>query len=203
MLKLHRSCLQLIFLFFAFWQGENKLRAQVFEEGKNLISAGYGFPNLQRSVLRLLSDEQNFQTTGFGPAHLRYEFCLAKGWGVGASVNVTGYGGSWLDSGYSASLNVISYSGLFRINYYFVNDEKVQVYGGLGTGYRARLSTYQNNRPGAVFSSEIETLLSEVSLPVGFEATLGVRRRFSKDFGGYVECGLAKSVIQAGLFLSF
>lgn len=167
------------------------------------MSVGYGFPNIQRSVLGLLSDNENFKASGFGPIHFRYESGISSAWSLGGSLNVTGYGCSWKDSGYSASLNVLAYSGLFRINSYFLNEEKVQIYGGLGAGYRARISTYQNNKPGSVSSDEIESLLSKITFPVGFEATMGVRGRFSDGFGGFVELGLSKSVIQGGLYLLF
>lgn len=195
------------FRFLLLWvlslQGGHGLFAQEFREGNTLISVGYGFPNLQKSVLRLLSDNPDFRTRGFGPLHLRFELGTGKLWSMGGSVNVAGYGASWLDSGYSASLNVISYSGLFRVNYYLLNEENMQLYLGMGAGYRSRISQYQNNRPGAFSSDVIESVISEVAFPVGFESTLGLRRKFSPGFGAYAEFGLAKSAIQAGVYLLF
>jgi hypothetical protein len=179
------------------------ISAQIFSRGTNMMSLGYGFPNLQKSVLMLLENQQNFRATGTGPVHFRYESGLSNTWSLGASINVSLYGAEWLDSGFKARLNVTTYSVLFRINNYFLNEENVQVYGGLGAGYRARSAIYNNSKPGAIKSEDVNTLMSKVTLPIGFEATIGLRGRFASGFGGYIELGLAKSIIQSGLYFSF
>jgi hypothetical protein len=179
------------------------LPAQIVTRGKQTISVGYGYPNLQKSVLNLLSYNENFKSKGYGPLHFRYENAISEELTLGASVNLTNYGCEWSDSGYRATLTVTAYSGLFRMNCFFFNEENLKVYGGVAFGYRGRTSTYTNARPGNTVSQGVESVLTAVAVPIGFETTLGIRGRLGNGVGGYVEFGLAKSVIQAGLYFDF
>lgn len=178
--------------------------AQTFEKGSKVVSLGYGFPNLGKLTLALWEDETGYQATGFGPIHFRYESGISNDWSIGLSANFNRYGAKWLDSGYDAKLDVSSYSILLRLNNYFLNEENVQIYGGFGAGFRGRFGRYTNDRPGSNSDDDdIENVISKVSIPIGFEATLGVRTRFTEGFGGYVELGLAKSVVQGGIYFRF
>jgi hypothetical protein len=177
---------------------------QTFEKGSKVASLGYGFPNLGKLTLSLIEDESDFQATGLGPIHFRYESGISNDWSIGLSANFTRYGAKWKDSGFDARIDVSTYSLLLRINNYFLNEETVQVYGGFGAGYRGRFGSYKNDRPGATDDDgEFNSLISKVTIPIGFEATLGVRTRFTPGFGGYVELGLAKSVVQGGIYFRF
>jgi opacity protein-like surface antigen len=185
------------------------LFSQSFNKGDKFISLGYGFPNLAVTWLNAVkssSTAADWKPIGIGPIHLKFESAINESWGLGFSINYSNYGAHYTDNStgtpYAETTLISGYSALLRINNYFVNEDKLQIYGGIGAGYRGRsVSVTTTNPAGSSANNDIKNLYGTVVFPVGFEATIGLRGFFSNNLGGYLEMGMAKSVIQAGLFV--
>lgn len=130
--------------------------------------------------------------------------------GIGASINFVNFGATYseVSSGDSLDNNqnwvhwtqttkytlaTKNYSALFRFNYHFVSNDNLDVYFGVGAGYRGGKTTYTSvpNDPDFSFDTKI-------AIPVGMETTLGMRYFFTENIGAYTEIGLGKSLIQFG-----
>ncbi len=169
-----------------------------FEQGKFVISAGYGFPNLGKAVLTaLVSDSAvNLKVTGMGPVHFRAEYALSDGVGFGVSVNYISCGVSFTELPYTYNFTRSSLSILARINFHFGTTENLDPYFGVGAGYRQATWKFTSSDPA--YGGESVPGFT----PFGFETTIGVRYYFTPGFGMYTELGIAKSVIQAGLVVA-
>ncbi len=193
-----------IFIFATFFSFSAK--AQSVETGNSIISIGYGFPNLGKSLYKALSSNTDYKVSGIGPLHLKYEYMISDNIGVGASINFVSFGASYtvsrdsLDANFNPvhyttkyTLATKNYSVLFRFNYHFYTEDKIDAYYGVGAGYRNGKTTYKTtpNDPNYTFSQK-------VILPVGFETTLGLRYLITDNFGIYTEIGIGKSLIQFG-----
>ena len=51
---------------------KSSLNAQAFETGNNIVSAGYGAPNLNKALFKIYEDENEYSLKGYGPIHLKY-----------------------------------------------------------------------------------------------------------------------------------
>jgi opacity protein-like surface antigen len=189
----------------------SKVNAQAVDEGNSIISVGYGFPNLGKSVFKAISAGSDVTIKGIGPIHLKYEYMVGEKIGIGASINIVNFSVNWVDQsmqGYDVNgdpilvstaykISSTNYSALFRFNYHFYTDDNLDVYYGLGAGYRG--ATYKVSStpydPDYTFSA------SGLTIPVGFETTLGMRYFFTEQFGAYTEIGIGKSLIQFGACL--
>ena len=176
------------------------LNAQI---GQNTVSVGAGFPNLPRFFFNYLKTEKNFQATGTGPFHLKYENRVKPWLGIGLSINHMTYSISYsqdvLDTNlgriYPNKINISSNNTAFnfRGNLHFLNNDHNDLYWGLGLGFRV----------GKInIDSEYPTFQPKLNLPslsyLGFETSLGYRHFFDDNLGLYAEIGLAKSIVQFG-----
>ncbi len=184
--------------FGAFAQGEKPAGGgdMAFHKDAVVFSAGYGFPNFGKSILKL-GNNSNFTATGFGPWHLKGEIGLSDKVGLGLSLNNNRFGGKWngdssgVDNYYNYDVSVNSIAVNVRMNFHFATTDKLDPYFGLGFGYRsntwkAKTNDNDYSTPGTL-------------IPLGFEITVGMRYYVSKNIGIYVEAGPAKSFIQGGL----
>lgn len=181
--------------------------AQSFNQGKSVVSLGYGFGNFTQAVFKVYKDELNFTYKGFGPMHLKYEYGVSPKMGIGVSMNYNSANVSYTDtneivpsSGQFLKTNIKynSYSILARINYHFGTSAKVDPYMGFGVGYRNASYKYSDNDPQADANFSLSN-----PLKFGFEATIGCRFYFTPNIGMYVETGVAKSLFQFGLCAGF
>ena len=178
-----------------------------FQEGKIVITAGYGFPNWGKSLLNAFNTYDDYKVSGFGPLHFRGEYGLSDKIGLGLSINYVSFAASWIDNTtigvngniipYSYKVTVTSLSALARMNIHFATSEKLDPFWGIGVGYRTGGYHFTSNDPD-VSAQKIGNII-----PVGFETTIGLRYYFTDNIGAYVEMGLAKSLIQAGLAVAF
>lgn len=166
-----------------------------FGEGKMVISAGYGFPNLGKAVLVALVNDSaiNVKVTGLGPIHFRAEYGLSDGVGLGVSVNYISCGITYTELPYEYKFSRSSLSILARLNFHFGTTETLDPYFGIGAGYKQATWKFSSNDPS--YTGESAPGFN----PFGFETTIGVRYYFTPGFGIYTELGIAKSVVQAGL----
>ena len=175
---------------------------------KHYVSAGAGFPNLPRLYFNSVSNSlENFEASGSGPFHLKYENRVSRWFGVGASVNYMSYKVTYISErafdtaagrivpnhvNISSSNTAINLRG----NVHFINPEKhgkVDVYFGMGLGYKFGKPKLTATVPESTPSIELPAYTN-----IGFETTFGFRYYIQDHVGFYTELGVAKSVIQAG-----
>jgi opacity protein-like surface antigen len=178
-----------------------------FAQGKFVISAGYGFPNLGKAVIQAVIDAShnptNVKATSIGPLHFRAEYALSDGVGLAASINYISAGVKWTSMNdttlmlYDNSLSRSSLSVLARLNFHFAVSEHVDPYFGIGAGYKGVTWSIKSADPN------VNNYSIKPFSPFGFETTIGVRFYITEGFGFYTEIGLAKSLMQVGLVGSF
>jgi opacity protein-like surface antigen len=189
--------------------GANNASAQVFEEGAAIVSLGYGIPNLAKTLFKLgtLGESDN-TAKGIGPIHGKFEYGITDKLGIGAVVNFSNaslenpYTG--FDNGkeveYLEKNSLTSFNILLRLNWHFVDHDKVDFYYGFGVGYNRFKWGYENNDPDVDVDAEVDALNELTNLlPIGFESTLGLRYLFTDNLGAYLEVGYSKSLLQFGV----
>lgn len=185
-----------------------KKKASAFGEGKSIISIGYGFPNLGKSLFKTWESYSDYKVTGFGPMHVKYEYGVSDKIGIGASVNIVNFKVAWTDIPYSSldstanyehRVKSSAYSILARMNIHFATQAKIDPYWGFGLGYSGRKYTYETDDPNYPEDNFSLTNL----IPLGFETTIGCRFYFTDNIGAYIETGFSKSIIQGGLVAKF
>lgn len=182
-------------------------QSDAFSEGIIVVTAGYGFPNLGKSVLKAYQGYGGYKVSGVGPLSFKGEYGLSDKIGFGVSINYVSFAASWIENGtdslgnstipYTYKFSRTSVSVLARLNIHFATSEKLDPYWGVGAGYRTGGYKFTSNDPSYTGSVTFPTI------PVGFETTIGVRYYFTDNIGGYVEMGMAKALIQAGLSFKF
>ena len=193
-----------------FVKRENKLDKNIgeggdsFVKGKIIFSAGYGFPNLGKAIMTaLIAEGSNVKATGLGPLHIKGEYALSDGVGLGISANYVSFGATW--NSYDETGNITynndfsrsSLSILARINFHFSTSESLDPYFGVGAGYRQATWKFTTNDP-----NNVDNIKAPGFSPFGFETTIGLRYYFTPEFGLYTELGFAKSAIQAGIVVA-
>ena len=173
--------------------------AQSFEEEKMYISLGYGGPNLSASLFKVYESLVGYKVTGVGPIHAKFEYAVSDKIGIGASLNFVNTNVQWdVISGsetYEQGYKYMALAANARINWHFVDNDKLDVYYGLGLGYNYSNSEFYTSVPNGLE----DATFSISGIPIGFETTFGVRYLFTDNIGIYAEFGWAKSVAQGGL----
>ena len=164
-----------------------------FKQGVMIFSTGYGAPN----TVAMFTEASSINS-GIGPLHLKFEFAASDVVGLGISINYASKHGDYISKFPNTYLNPVTLDIMrtsinARINFHFFTEEKLDMYTGVGIGYR--FGSYNFLRYG----SKEKNNTYEISYPLGFEMTVGLRYYFSKLFGVYMEMGLARSLIQAGI----
>lgn len=191
--------------------GAKNLNAQVFEEGANNISLGYGIGTVVGSLANTYEVYNEYKFTGTGPIYAKFEHGLSDKVGLGFNVAYAGYSfkyvdtyseynsttGLYEDKKYSYETKYTTMSFLARLNLHFGEFDKFDPYWGVGLGYRTGKWTTTTNYTG------ISNFTYSNVVPFGFETTIGARYYFSDNFGIYAEMGAAKSWLQFGLNIKF
>jgi hypothetical protein len=185
-----------------------------FDKGSLVVTAGYGFPDLYRTSLRLAYNSYSSSTVkGFGPLLFKGDYGIVKfKWGhsvgVGAvigynstSVNFTNY--YWNNSGfYNTSYTQTDKYRTITIGargtYHFFTKEKFDCYASVGLGFNINSYSYSSSVPN------IHTNSSHGRSVLYSALTVGIRYYFTKNIGVYSELGWdLNAPIQGGLCLKF
>jgi opacity protein-like surface antigen len=202
---------------------------KAFGKGKIVVTAGYGFPNLYKSIFKsLISNGTNssagysyaYDVKGIGPAFIKGDYGITKLIGVGL---VLGYSNMTLTetetynedvynstTGYYEThtyQDVVKYTHTSlsvgaRINFHFGTGKKLDPYAGAGIGYSNNQNKFSvtSNNPG----STTTTPVSISGVPVYFAFGVGMRYYFTENIGLYGEIGFDKwSFVQGGLAVKF
>lgn len=177
---------------------KSSLNAQAFETGNNIVSAGYGAPNLNKALFKIYEDENEYSLKGYGPIHLKYEHAVSDRIGLGLSINHVASSMSYRNlNSYIYELNYSSTKFNARVNVHFASSDVFDAYWGIGAGYGTSTTKWTTGDP----NSSNESFSNPI--PIGLEATLGARYFFSENIGLYAEVGLAKSIVQGGFSFKF
>jgi len=152
----------------------------------------------------------------------RLEYMMSDNVGVGADVNyeVSGYSYTFDDYTYDANGNALQdingnylltpythkYSSkklraMFRLNYHFVQSEKVDMYSSFAGGYKSVNRSAETNPTNPSF---VDANLNGALIPVAFRIAVGAKVYFTQNIGAHVELGaFGGGLLQAGLSLKF
>ena len=191
------------------------VNAQAFDEGKSIVTVGYGFPNLGASIFKsVLGSYPGYSVSALGPMFLKYEYALSEKIGIGLAVAYSGFTVKWQDTydTYNSSTgtyqtNTYDWTMKFtspafgvRFNYHFATKDKLDPYIGIAAGYKMSQYSFTTTDPAGTGSST----WSFNPLPLYMPITVGFRYYFTDNIGLYTELGFDKSsVIQAGLAMKF
>jgi hypothetical protein len=186
--------------------------AQAFDEGKSVVTLGYGFPNIISSTFRSAYNSvnhTNYSFTAVGPMFLRYEYGLSEKIGMGI---VLGYSMASISYNYqdwnSNYTQQVTYTqkivwnsptaGL-RFNIHFATKDKLDPYFAIGAGWSGNTLTYTDNNP-----RQTNTNQNISFTPFYFGLGVGLKYYFTENIGFYTEFGFDKwALLQVGLAAKF
>lgn len=198
------------------------LNAQTPVEQGNFIIDGYaGIPNWANAILynnvepdENQSNVQDYKVNGSMLSYGgRFEYMVADNMGVGADINyevsgfnydydaVTGYDGSGnpIYSTYNIDYRAKKLRIMARLNYHFVQNDRVDVYSGFAGGYKSVNRVTETTDPNYNDSELNGTLI-----PVSFRLAIGTRVYFTNNIGAMVELGaFGGALFQFGLSAKF
>ncbi|PBQ33178.1 hypothetical protein CNR22_15810 [Sphingobacteriaceae bacterium] len=164
-----------------------------------ILSIGVGTQNTDIERFADLKAARDYTISSIkasNPLYLKLEFHVSKRFGIGAALN---YNNMRYDYSYNASngnqpvlvkktIDYEVYTTNIRVNYHFLYGKKIDFYLGAGAGLR-------------IVGNKSKTNMKELSS--GFvketELTAGLRYLAEGVFGLYLEAGLTRSIVQAGL----
>jgi len=197
-------------------------------QGNISIDPYIGVPNWANSLIYNQYDgnQTNIQDYKVVGSMLSYggriEYMASDKVGVGADVNyeVSGYSYKFDDYVYDANGNMLmdangdylitqyqtQYSAkklraMFRLNYHFVQEEKIDMYAGFAGGYK---SVNRASETNPTTSSYIDANLNGALIPVTLRIAIGAKMYFTQNIGAHVELGaFGGGLLQAGLSVKF
>lgn len=152
----------------------------------------------------------------------RVEYMASEKVGVGADVNyeVSGYSYSFQDYAYDASGNPLvdgsnnyiytnydreytskKLRAMFRLNYHFVKEGKIDMYTGFAAGYKStkRETVTSPNNPNF-----LDANMTKALIPVTARIAVGAKMYFTNNIGAHIELGLGGGgLLQFGVSAKF
>jgi hypothetical protein len=90
---------------------------------------------------------------------------------------------------------------MFRLNYHFVQEEKLDMYVGFAGGYK---SVNRASETNPTTSSYTDANLDGALIPVSLRVAIGAKMYFTQNIGAHVELGaFGGGLLQAGLSVKF
>jgi hypothetical protein len=152
----------------------------------------------------------------------RIEYMASDKVGIGADVNyeVSGYSykfddyvydlndnaqtdanGDYLINQYKTTYSAKKLRAMFRLNYHFVQEEKLDMYAGFAGGYKSVKRASETN---PTTSSYTDANLDGALVPVTLRIAIGAKMYFTQNIGAHVELGaFGGGLLQAGLSVKF
>lgn len=164
-------------------------------QNPNTISIGTGAGFVDQTVLHFIENENYNTRRVIGPVYLKYERKVSSALGIGVNFCMLDMKGEISNSYYpTQTFNLYGYNLYMRLNYYLATRISwLQPYCGAGMGIRDYIFFSGGNYEWGD-TKEFHT---------GCEITAGAKLRFSDFLGCYVELGLAKTWLQAGMNFKF
>jgi hypothetical protein len=198
------------------------LNAQTPVEQGNFIIDGYvGIPNWANAILynNVEPDEtqgnvQNYKVNGSMLSYGgRFEYMVADNMGIGADVNyeVSGFNYDYTssvyndvtmqyeDKNYNIDYRAKKLRIMARLNYHFVQNERVDVYSGFAGGYKMVNRATETTDP-----SYNDEELNGALIPVTLRLAIGTRVYFTDNIGAMIELGaFGGALLQFGVSAKF
>ena len=200
----------------------SSLQAQTpVEQGNFIIDVYAGIPNWANSILynnvepdATQTDVRNYKLNGgllsYGG---RFEYMIADNFGVGVDVNyeVSGFNYDYTTQEYNdvtmqfenRDYNIDYKSkklrAMARLNYHFVQNDRLDAYAGFAGGYKnvnRSIATNDTNYDDGSINGAL--------IPVSFRIAVGTRIYFTNNIGGMIELGAGGgALLQFGLSAKF
>ena len=187
--------------------------SQAFDDGTNLLSIGFGVPpsdRIEKDFNRKYYYGYNgnnviydYKFNNYGTGVLKFEHGLHKYFGLGLNLEYSGASASY-KSGLSPVVferniknNVIA--GYVRFNGHFPIGEKLDLYGGVGLGYRYSLYKISDSYTDATLNKKQKETFFEFD----YQVTIGARFMVKDNIGLFIEAGLATTPAQIGIVFKF
>jgi hypothetical protein len=197
-------------------------------QGNISIDPYIGVPNWANSLIynQYEGDQTNIQDYQVVGSMLSYggriEYMASDKVGIGADVNyeVSGYSykfddyvydangnaqtdanGDFLINQYQTQYTAKKLRAMFRLNYHFVQEEKLDMYAGFAGGYK---SVNRASETNPTTSSYTDANLDGALVPVTLRIAIGAKMYFTQNIGAHVELGaFGGGLLQAGLSVKF
>jgi len=174
-------------------------------EGSILISAYYGGPNLNATILEAAYSNigENSPAASIGPVGGTFSYMVTDGVGVGLDVNYTDISITWNDNTVDSSGTSVNYDykvGMStirimpRFDFHFGTTEKFAPYVGVAAGWRSRTYYTETDDPN------FEDSNAEGFNPIAFRIAAGGSIFLSNNIGINLELGLGGGgLVRGGL----
>lgn len=177
----------------------NGANAQVVEQGKVIVDAYYGFPNLYTAVFKAAyansGSELNVKASGIGPLGVRGEYLVTDKIGVGLDIGFSSSKLTYQEDGqvynsttgnydaitYDYNLKTSKIGVIATFNYHFLDNDKFDFYAVTGIGYSNRKFTFDSTDPDYVPAS-IKSII-----PIGSKIGIGARYFFTDNIGAQAQ----------------
>lgn len=197
-------------------------------QGNLSIDPYFGVPNWANSIIwnNYNGDDptvQNYEVVGSMLSYGgRLEYMISDDVGVGADVNyeVSGYRYNFTDyvydqtgiiqydannnplyTTYTQQYSAKKFRAMFRLNYHFVQSEKVDMYSAFAGGYKNTNRIIETNPTNPYFT---DANASGNLVPISFRIAIGAKVYFTQNVGAHVELGaFGGGLLQAGLSVKF
>jgi hypothetical protein len=152
----------------------------------------------------------------------RFEYMASDRVGVGADVNyevsgnsykfddyvydannnrLTDANGDFLINQYQTHYSAKKLRAMFRLNYHFVQEEKIDMYAGFAGGYKSANRASETNPTTSRYT---DANLDRALIPVSLRVAIGAKMYFTQNIGAHVELGaFGGGLLQAGLSVKF
>jgi hypothetical protein len=193
-----------IILFCSLILGSNLVYSQAFDDGKNLVSIGFGLPATSRiSTFDQYKNYENYNFKNYGTVVLKYEHGLQKYFGMGLNLEYSNGSGAYKYDNtnqlrYQVNITSSLIGAYARLNGHFPIGKSLDIFAGAGLGYTYKIDNYNDTNPTNSNVSQKNT-----SLNFDYQFTLGVRYMIKEHFGMFAEIGQASTIAQIGISLGF
>jgi opacity protein-like surface antigen len=232
-----KKIITMAFCFLSLWVAAQEMgptakpEERAFYTKGHHVTAGYGYPNLFKTIIQTqlgglssistgYGNSLIYDVTGIGPAFVKYDYGIDKELGIGLNFGYSTVGitetYTYQDQIYNSTtgtystvtyadieeLKIKSFTAALRFNYHFGNHPKLDPYLGLAAGYTNTKWTYTAYSTNPSVTPSNNFSFS--GIPVHFSFSFGLRYYITEGIGLYTEIGFEKwSVIQGGLAIKF
>lgn len=170
-----------------------KITNAQIEKGNVLFEGYYGY-SLAKGFWRSMEREDAFDLkySGIGPVGGRFEYRAAEKLSLGIDFNYRSfefsqdyYGGLDEQEIYTVKYTSEQLRVMARMNFHYINEDKIDYYMGWGVGYKYSVKEFSDNNPNPSFEVEWPSFF-----PVAFRVSTGVRYFVNENFGLHGEIGV-------------
>lgn len=194
----------------------NNASAQVVEQGKVIVDAYYGFPNLYTAVFKAAyansGSELNLKASGIGPLGVRGEYLVTDKIGVGLDFAFSNSKLTYQEEGQvynstTGNYDPITYDYNFKtskigviatLNYHFLDSDKFDLYAVTGIGFASRKFVFDTTDPDYVAAS------IKSPIPIGSKIGVGMRYFFTDNIGAQLQAVVGQGgILNLGITAKF